>query len=718
MSKTPIQTIIDATQDAALNVYATNNQTVPAIGTANVVITNTTQYITEVYNLKAAAAGNAGEIEFNNGSGLAADSGLTYDADTDSLTVSGNVFAGNIRTDNIKYANGTSYVFGGSNYSNGNVASYLPTYTGTFAASSIVSTGTSNAATFNGSGAGLTNLPAANVIGTVANANYALYSYLAYGVDGANVTGTVANANYSLYSYLAYGVAGANVTGTVSSATTATTATTVTANSQPNITTVGTLSGLVMSGSITTSGASPAPSLSGFSSVSAGNLTGTLTTNAQPNITSVGTLTNITVSGVTNLGAIGNVHISGGTTGQTIITDGSGNLSWTTPASSSTPTLEQVAAQGASSSYRIDITNDTQSIGTNSGALKVAGGVGIIKDVFVGGHVAACSAVFSGQFASYSSWVVPKFVGRDAGATYIQGALINTSESGSADWVAYGDNSPPDGSAGWMDMGFTGSNFSDPLYTITKANDGYIFSLGLEDSGGNLVIATGSVGGGTDRDIIFATGGFLTEDERMRLNHEDSTLYVGGHAHGGAQVTNIDTNGDLKVGGDITVTGNIMPSGNVAKDIGSPDHRFKDLYLSGTTINLGGTLIQAQSNGQVSIGNATFSSSGTINSDSISRSVRIPGGAFGGSSENLQLSDAGGILSLSGLTSYIAIPVHTVVNFPIGTTIDIISTSSNCAVDASAVTLHENGSVVTQSFIPYGASKTLYKLATDTWYIK
>jgi hypothetical protein len=195
-------------------------------------------------------------------------------------------------------------------------------------------------------------------------------------------------------------------------------------------------------------------------------------------------------------------------------------------------------------------------------------------------------------------------------------------------------------------------------------------------------------------------------------------LYVGGHAHGGAQVTNIDTNGDLKVGGDITVTGNIMPSGNVAKDIGSPDHRFKDLYLSGTTINLGGTLIQAQSNGQVSIGNATFSSSGTINSDSISRSVRIPGGAFGGSSENLQLSDAGGILSLSGLTSYIAIPVHTVVNFPIGTTIDIISTSSNCAVDASAVTLHENGSVVTQSFIPYGASKTLYKIATDTWYIK
>ena len=65
---------------------------------------------------------------------------------------------------------------------------------------------------------------------------------------------------------------------------------------------------------------------------------GTVTTNAQPNITSVGTLTGLTSNGVVNftnssnvsLGSIGNVKITGGTNGQYLITDGAGNLSFTT----------------------------------------------------------------------------------------------------------------------------------------------------------------------------------------------------------------------------------------------------------------------------------------------------------------------------------------------------------------------------------------------------
>lgn len=65
---------------------------------------------------------------------------------------------------------------------------------------------------------------------------------------------------------------------------------------------------------------------------------GTVTTAAQPNITSVGTLTGLTSNGVVNftnssnvsLGAIGNVKVTGGTNGQYLITDGAGNLSFTT----------------------------------------------------------------------------------------------------------------------------------------------------------------------------------------------------------------------------------------------------------------------------------------------------------------------------------------------------------------------------------------------------
>lgn len=54
----------------------------------------------------------------------------------------------------------------------------------------------------------------------------------------------------------------------------------------------------------------------------------------QSNITSVGTLTSLTVSGITDLGSNANVNISGGINGYVLTTDGEGNLSWTAPGGS------------------------------------------------------------------------------------------------------------------------------------------------------------------------------------------------------------------------------------------------------------------------------------------------------------------------------------------------------------------------------------------------
>lgn len=51
---------------------------------------------------------------------------------------------------------------------------------------------------------------------------------------------------------------------------------------------------------------------------------------AQANITSVGTLTGLTVSGETNLGDVSNVTITGGMNGYVLTTDGTGNLLWGT----------------------------------------------------------------------------------------------------------------------------------------------------------------------------------------------------------------------------------------------------------------------------------------------------------------------------------------------------------------------------------------------------
>ena len=70
---------------------------------------------------------------------------------------------------------------------------------------------------------------------------------------------------------------------------------------------------------------------------------GNVTIAGQGNITSVGTLTGLTSNGIINftgasnvsLGSNANVHLTGGTSGQVLSTNGSGNLSWATAGASS-----------------------------------------------------------------------------------------------------------------------------------------------------------------------------------------------------------------------------------------------------------------------------------------------------------------------------------------------------------------------------------------------
>jgi hypothetical protein len=151
---------------------------------------------------------------------------------------------------------------------------------------------TANTGVFTGNGSGLTALTARNIS-----------------------TGTVStdrlSGNYSI-----------DITGNAAFATTATsanTAGTVTTNAQGNITSVGTLVGLTVSGAINAG------------NVTATLLTGTLTTAAQPNITSVGTLTSLAVTGNASAGNIstggvlsvtGNANVGNLGTATAIITTG------------------------------------------------------------------------------------------------------------------------------------------------------------------------------------------------------------------------------------------------------------------------------------------------------------------------------------------------------------------------------------------------------------
>jgi len=162
-----------------------------------------------------------------------------------------------------------------------------------------------------GNGGGISNIAAANIVGTVANATHATNANIAgianvaYSVAGANVAGAVAAAN------VAYSVSGANVSGTVASATVATTANAVAgANVSGAVslatfaTTANAVAGSNVSGYV--SNATHATIADSANAVAGGSVSGqvanalvagTVYTAAQPNITSVGTLTSLNIAG-------------------------------------------------------------------------------------------------------------------------------------------------------------------------------------------------------------------------------------------------------------------------------------------------------------------------------------------------------------------------------------------------------------------------------------
>ena len=286
----------------------------------------------------------------------------------------------------------------------------------------------------------------ANVSGAVANATHALSADSANAVAGANVTGevgfaavsnSVAGSNVSGevgFAAVANSVAGANVTGevsnaatanavdganvsgTVANATHATTANTVVDAVQSNITTVGTLSSLDVSGNlsagnVTTTGTFTGDggglsniSVSTGSYIENGTSEARLDTDGPFRVTVGGTANvlqvnntgtevavtgsmsvsggfdnNIDFNSTSNLGPVGNVTITGGATGAFLMTDGSGTLTW------DTATL--VPAQGA----------DTQII-FNDGGSTYAGNTGLTfnktsGNVAIPGNLAVTSAV-------------------------------------------------------------------------------------------------------------------------------------------------------------------------------------------------------------------------------------------------------------------------------------------------------------------------------------
>ena len=111
-----------------------------------------------------------------------------------------------------------------------------------------------------------------------------------------------------------------------------------------------------------------------------GNFSGNVITSSQGNITSLGTLTGLTVSGTANLGAVGNVKITGGNSGQLLQSDGNGNLLFSSVITQTIPGVANVVLLSSGSNTIIASGN----IKFNDPQLDITGTLAVTGNANVG----------------------------------------------------------------------------------------------------------------------------------------------------------------------------------------------------------------------------------------------------------------------------------------------------------------------------------------------
>ena len=640
-----------------------------------------------------------------------------------SLGVTGNVIAGNLNANNVVLSSNGSFFGNGSgltslnasNISSGilsnarltgfyditvigantantvvnnaqpNITS-VGTLTGLNANGNIVAVNiTANTGVFTGNGSGLTNLVAANIIGTVANANYALV---------ANTANSAALSN------------------------TAIVALTVQNNNQPNITSVGVLTNLNVSGNvlagnlnannvILSSNGSFFGNGSGLSALNASNITSgfisnarlfghyditvtgsntanTVVNNAQPNITSVGNLTGLTVNGISTLGSNANVKITGGNSGFVLSTDGTGNLSWVAQSGgggNTPPGGSNTQIQYNSNGTFAGTANFTWNNNTN--LLNVVGNINTTNTI-------VAPNVTASNITTTSLTATGNVSAANISATLISGTLttnvqpninqigtlgylnINTSVSNSNGNITF--NGSLNGIGTSSNIIITGNinagNFVEANYlvgtlttsaqpnitsigpltnlnvtgsanlgnvaniTITGGNNGYVLST---DGTGNLswVAQSGGGGngspGGSNTQIQYNDSGLFAGSSSFTWNNTTKQLTVGG---------NLTVNNTVNATNIVATTGNfvnVSASGNITAGNVSGGNLVSANFLSGTlttasqlNINYLGNVGWLNVNTSLPNSNGNITFNGSLNGTGISSNITITGNVNAG----------------------------------------------------------------------------------------
>ena len=401
--------------------------------------------------------------------------------------------------------------------------------------------------------------------------------------SGANIAGTLSasgNANVgNIGAGLFVGsgasltsIPGANVTGTVSSATTAGTVTTA---AQPNITSLGTVTSLSISGNsnignigtaglITATGnidggnLNTAGALSVVGNANVGNIgatngvfttiTGTLTTAAQPNVTSTGTLASLSVSGNANISNIGTglITATGNITGDNLITGGlitatgnitGGNINTSGNVSGSGNVIGGNLTTGGLVTATGNITGGNL---LTTGSMSVGGNANV-------GNIGATNGVFNSISGTLSTNAQPNITSL--------GTLSNLSVSGNAtitNLSVTGNLNAGDITVGAIANGNSNVDITNTNGNVTISVDGVANVVTFTSTGANVTgnITAGNVSATTFTGALSGAATSANTAATVTTNSQPNITSLG-------TLTGLTVNGTANLGavGNVKITG-------------------------------------------------------------------------------------------------------------------------------------------------------------------
>ena len=115
--------------------------------------------------------------------------------------------------------------------------------------------------------------------------------------------------------------------------------------------------------------------------------------------------------------------------------------------------------------------------------------------------------------------------------------------------------------------------------------------------GDSVIDGTLSVGGNAS----FAGDTQTSNLDVVESLNVSGTLSVGGNASfaGETRTSNLDVSGTLSVGGETIISGHIIPDSNNAYDVGSPEFKIRDMFVSDESLWIGDTTKISNVDGQI-----------------------------------------------------------------------------------------------------------------------